>query len=173
MEPKLDRNRKLADYIYDDLGPEEIVEIEGEISKDPHLSESYRLNMQVKDYLQAKVQLEDMRSDPQLEDAEKLADMASKFDSHNEQSHSSNPARNHGKRIRNMVLAAAIAASVTLIISVWIIPGSSDQDRLFNRYYEPNKHTKFSNFTPIGLLDLDDMSNMALLDDKESGRKME
>ena len=137
MEQKLDRNRRLADYIYDDLNPEEIVEMEGEISKDPQLSESYRLNMQVKDYLQAKLQLEDMKRDPQLEDADKLADMAFKFDSHNEQSLASIPANHRRKRIRNMALATAIVASVILIISVVVIPGSNDQDRLFDRYYEP------------------------------------
>jgi len=139
MERKLDRNRRLADYIYDDLGPEEIVEIEEEISKDHQLSESYRLNMLVKDYLQAKVQLEDMRLDPQMEDAEKLADMAFKLESHNEHSRGSNPIGFKRKRIRNIAMVAALAASVTILISVGILPGRSDQDRLFYHYYEPDE----------------------------------
>jgi len=137
MEQKLDRNRKLADYIYDDLDPEKIVEMEGEISKDPLLSESYRLNMQVKDYLQAKLQLEEIRKDPQLEDAEKLADMAFEFDPHNEPDLASIPPNHRRKRIRNMAFATAIVASAILIISVGVISGSYDQDRLFNRYYGP------------------------------------
>lgn len=137
MERKLDRNRRLADYIYDDLDPEEIVEMEGEISKDPLLSESYRLNMQVKDYLQAKLQLEDMKGDPLLEDAEKLADMAFKFDSYNDQSLASIPANHRRKRIRNIAVATVLAASVSLVITVGIITGSNDQDRLFDQYFEP------------------------------------
>ena len=149
MEQKLDRNRRLADYIYNDLDPEEIVEMDGEISKDPLLSESYRLNMQVKDYLQAKLQLEDMKRDPQLEDAEKLADMAFNFDSHSEQILASIPPNHRRKRIRNMAFATAIVASAILIISVGVIPRSNDQNRLFTRYYEP---IEASDYRQRGLL---------------------
>lgn len=144
MKHNLDRNRRLADYIYNDLGPEEIVEIEREISIDPQLSESYRLNMQVKDYLQAKVQLEEMRSDPQLENAERLADLAFNVESPNEQHHELNPVARPGRRIRNMTFAAAIAATVTIIIAVGIIPSNIDQDRLFDRYYEPIEASDYS-----------------------------
>ena len=142
MEHKLDRNRRLADYIYDDLGPEGIVEIEKEISNDPQLSESYRLNMQVKDYLQAKIQLEEMRSDPQLENAEKLADMAFEFQT--EKSHESKPAGQPGRRLRNMVFVTAIAATVTIIIAVGILPSNINQDQLFDRYYEPIEASDYS-----------------------------
>ena len=76
MEHNYKRNRRLADYIYNDLSPEEQVEFEMELSNDPELSEYYELNTQVKEYLQTKIQLEEMRSDPMLEDAEKLADLA-------------------------------------------------------------------------------------------------
>jgi hypothetical protein len=76
MEEKIDRYRKLADYIYDDLSVEEAGVIEKEISTDPQWSDSYQRNRQVKDFLQAKIQLEDMRSDPLLEEAQKLAEMA-------------------------------------------------------------------------------------------------
>jgi len=137
MERKLDRNRRLADYIYNDLNPEEVVEIEKEISSDPQLSEFYLLNMQVKEYLHAKVQLEEMKSDPQLEDAEKLADIAFDFESHDEVDHKSIPTGPKRNRIRYLAYAVAVAASVTILISVGIIPSSLDQDRLFDRYYEP------------------------------------
>ena len=80
MEEKIDRHRRLADYIYDDLNAEEAGVIEKEISSDPQWSESYQLTRQVKDYLKAKILLEDMRSDPLLEDAEKLAEMAFDLD---------------------------------------------------------------------------------------------
>jgi hypothetical protein len=144
MERKLDRNRRLADYIYNDLNPEEVVEMEREISHDPLLSDSYQLNMQVKDYLQAKIQLEEMKSDPQLEDAEKLADMAFDIESHHESHHEPIPIRPKRNRIRNMAFAAAIAASATIIITVGIIPSNINQDRLFDRYYEPFEASDYS-----------------------------
>lgn len=139
MERKLDRNGRLADYIYNDLNSEEVVELEKEISNDPQLSESYQLNMQVKNYLQSKIQLEEMRSDPQLEDAEKLADMAFGIESHDElvQESVPKPIAPKRNRIRYMAYVTAVAASVTILIAVGIIPSSMDQDRLFDRYYEP------------------------------------
>ncbi len=144
MEHRLDRNRKLADYIYNDLDPEEIVEFEREISNDPQLSESYRLNMQVKDYLQAKVQLEEMRSDPQLESAERLANMAFEFEPHDKEGPISIPIDTKRNRFRNMSFVAAIAATVTIIIAVGIIPSDINQDRLFDRYYHPYEASDYT-----------------------------
>ena len=143
MKRYLDRNRRLADYIYKDMNPEEMLRIEKEILNDPELSESHQLNMQVRDYLQAKVQLEEMKSDPHLEDAEKLADMAFAVEDHKEDDHVKIPFGKK-KRIRNISFAAAIAATVAIIIAVGIIPFSNDQDRLFDRYYAPIEASDFS-----------------------------
>jgi tetratricopeptide (TPR) repeat protein len=146
MERITDRDRRLADYIYNDLGQEDIVAIENEISNDPELSESYQLNMQVKEYLQAKLQLEEMRSDPQLEDAEKLADMALDFESRNKEEDV--PASRGGKRnrirIRKLTIAAAVAATVAIVVSFGIVPFSISQDKLFDRYYEPFEASDYS-----------------------------
>jgi len=142
MERKLDRNRRLADYIYNDLNPEEVVEMERELSHDPLLSDSYQLNMQVKDYLQAKIQLEEMRNDPQLEDAEKLADMAFDTPSHQQVDHQPVP-RPKRNRIRNSAFVA-VAAGITILIAVGIIPSIMDQDRLFDRYYTPIEASDYS-----------------------------
>jgi tetratricopeptide (TPR) repeat protein len=137
MDYKTDRNRRLADYIYDDLGPDEIVEVEREISNDPLLSESYLLNMRVKKYLQAKVQLEEMRSDSQLENAEKLAEMA--FDVNTKQREDRlTISKDHKRnRIRNLSISLAVAATVSIIVAVGIVPSGMDGDRLFDRYYKP------------------------------------
>ena len=85
MKRETDRNRMLADYLYNDLDPEERDVLEREIQKNPELYESYQLNVEVKSYLQAKIQLEEMRSDPMLEDAEKLADLAFDVETHDEE----------------------------------------------------------------------------------------
>ncbi len=143
MRNKTDIHRRLADYIYDDLSPEEIVEMETEISRDPQLSQSYHLNMQVKDYLQAKIQLEEMKSDPLLEDAEKLADMAFELESMDEEEPVTIPIGRKKNRTRILAFTAAIAASVTIIIAVGL-PSSMDQDRLFDSYYTPIEASDYS-----------------------------
>ena len=143
MKRYLDRNRRLADYIYKDMDPEDMVMIERDLQNDPEFSEAYQLNMQVRDYLQTKIQLEEMKSDPQLEDAERLADMAFAVESHDEEDPMTIP-RGKTKRIRNITFALAIAATVTIIISLGIIPSNIDQDRLFDRYYEPIEASDFS-----------------------------
>ena len=143
MRNKTDIHGRLADYIYDDMSPEEIVEMDTEISLDPQLSEAYRLNMQVKDYLQAKIQLEEMRSDPFLEDAEKLADMAFELESMDEEEPVTIPIGRKKNRVRILAFTAAIAATVTIIIAVGILP-SMDQDRLFDAYYEAIEASDYS-----------------------------
>ncbi len=137
MENKQDRNRRLADYIYEDLGSEDVLEMEKDLSDDPDFSASYELNMQVKKYLQTKLQLEEMRSDPLLEEAEKLADMAFEVEIPEEASRPSVSLHTRQKRIRNLAITTAVAASVTLILALGILPARLDQDQLFDRYYAP------------------------------------
>jgi len=137
MERNRDINRMLADYIYNDLGQEDIMAIEREISNDPVLSESYQLNMQVKEYLKAKLQLEEMRSDPQLGEAERLAGMAFDTGSHFKEEEVPDSGGSRRKRIRRLTIAAAVAATVALVVSIGIIPLTTSQDKLFDRYYEP------------------------------------
>lgn len=149
MEHKLDKeNRRLADYLYKDLNPEEVVEFEWELSNDPELAESYKLNKQVADYLRAKIQLEELRSDPMLEDAEHLADLAFDLPSEGESLENSLenslegvpkpviPVDHRKNRIRNLTFAAAIAASVAILLTLGI-PSGLDQDVLYDRYYMP------------------------------------
>ena len=143
MEHKLDNNRRLADYLYNDLSPEELVEFEGEISADPELSEAYELNKQVKDYLQTKIQLEEMRSDPMLEDAENLANMAFDMVSDDKEQHQAIPIDRKRSRIRSLTFAAAIAASVAILITLGI-PSLMNQDQLYDRYYEPLEASDYS-----------------------------
>jgi hypothetical protein len=143
MENKTHRNRKLADYIYNDLDRESVAEIEREISSDPELSESYQLNLQVKEYLKAKLQLQEMQSDPMLEDAEKLADMAFDTEIPDQSKHASVPVSRNGRRIRQLTFAIALAASVALLLSL-LRPFNVDQNRLYDRYYAPLEASDYS-----------------------------
>lgn len=140
----MENSRRLADYIYNDLSPEEMVEFEREISMDPVLSERYELNKQVKDYLQAKIQLEEMRSDPMLEDAEKLANMTFDMVSGEEEQHrEAIPVDRKRNKIRRLTFAVAIAAGVAILLTLGI-PSFINQDQLFDRYYEPLAASDYS-----------------------------
>jgi len=137
MERKTDLHKSLADYLYDDLNSEEVGTIEQEISSDPEWSEAYLLNRQVKDYLQAKIQLEDMRSDPQLEEAGKLADMAFDQDAPEQKLPENLQTVSRRKRKRTLAVLSAVAAGLATILVVGISNTNVDQDRLFERYYAP------------------------------------
>ena len=151
MEHNYDKHRRLADYIYKDMNPEEIVEFERELSNDPQLSESYQLNKQVSDYLRTKIQLEEMRSDPMLEDAERLADLAFDMPYEGESPEKSdegilNPLiseEGRKNRVRILTFAAAIAAGLAILLTLGI-PSRLDQDLLYDRYYLPLEASDYS-----------------------------
>jgi len=138
-----DENRRLADYIYNDLSPEELVEFEMELSRNSELSEAYVLNKSVVDYLRAKIQLEEMRSDPQLEDAEKLADMAFENVSVDTEQQPAIPIGRKRNKIRSLTFAVAIAASVAILITLGV-PSFMDKDLLYDRYYAPLEASDYS-----------------------------
>jgi len=137
-------NKKLADYIYNDLSTEEVVEMERDLSKDSQLADSYRLNLEVKEYLQAKLQLEDMISDPQLEEAERLADLA--FSTESTETMTKEPRAKEPKKGRTLRLTmiTALAASIALILAFGILPNQLNEDRLFDRFYQPMAASDFT-----------------------------
>ena len=137
MKDNLNSRIRLANYIYDDLGPEEIVEIEQELVKDPELSESYRLNMQVKEYLKAKIQLEEMKSDPSLDEAEKLANLAFENESAGDEIIENDPQRVPGVSRKWFIYSSAIAAAIVMLIVIRVFVPFTSSDRLFQNYYEP------------------------------------
>jgi len=143
MRPTIDINKRLADYIYDDLSPEEQFVMEREMEKDPDFLNAYQLNSQVKDYLKAKIQLEEMKSDPLLEDAEQLADLAFDLEYTDKKVQATIPGGKR-KKIRRFTYTAAIAASLALLISFGILPSRMNQDRLFEQYYTPMEASDYS-----------------------------
>ena len=129
MEHSYDKNRRLADYMYNDLSPEARVEFEMELSDDPRLSAYYELNTQVKEYLQAKIQLEEMKSDPMLEDAEKLADLAFQTESGMHEDRETISISRKSNRVRNWSIITAMAAGLAILITIGIqLQTSPDSD---------------------------------------------
>lgn len=144
MKENSNSSVRLASYIYDDLRPEEIVEFERELCEDPELSESYRMNVKVKDYLKAKIQLEEMKSDPMLEEAERLAGLAFESDPGEEEI----PAARHndvsGLIRPGFIYSTAIAASIAILIALKFFMPFTSTDRLFQVYYEPLDASDYS-----------------------------
>lgn len=137
MTRNSDKRIRLADYIFDDMDPGERERIEKEIREDPEISESHDLNVKVKDYLKAKIRLEEMRSDPGLDEAEKLADQA---DDNQEVIREPEGNKSTGRswvRGRRLIFTAAIAASVAALVLVGIYRPFTTSERLFRDYYEP------------------------------------
>jgi len=134
---------KLANYLYNDMDPEEIVEFEEEMSENPELSESFRMNTKVKEYLEAKVQLEEMRADPSFKEAERLADLA--FSDQTAEPEIQKRDHRISKTIRHrFIYLSAIAATITLVVLIRIFVPFANTDRLFQAYYSPMDASDFN-----------------------------
>lgn len=150
-----ERSAQLAGYLYGDLEPNEMEQIEREISRDPELAGSYRINVKVRDYLKAKVQLEEMRGDPGLEKAMRWAGQsAGSEDANRDRGRSlmgSGPRlsgiRGAGARIRDwrrpLYVAAALAAALALVLCLraWM---PQDPGKLYYSYYQPFEASDFT-----------------------------
>ncbi|MFO7934908.1 MAG: hypothetical protein R6U78_12600 [Bacteroidales bacterium] len=136
MKKNNKKHQRLADHIYHDLDPGKREALEREMSGDPDLAGSYHLGKKVKNYLKARIELEQMRSDPSLEEAERLAKIALSDD--------------HGKTIscpagggihrlgpRKYLFVAVAAASAVILVVIGLTSSFTDPDRLFQAYYEP------------------------------------
>jgi hypothetical protein len=105
--------------------------------------------VEVKEYLQAKLQLEEMLADPQLEDAEQLAELA--FSKESTETKIEQPVINKTRsivprknRTLRLTMVTALAASIALILAFGILPGSVNSDALFDRFYEPMAASDFN-----------------------------
>jgi len=135
MKDDVGNKQLLADYLYGDLEPGDEMEFERMISDHPELSESYHFHVKVRDYLKAKIQLEEMRSDPLLGEAEKLAEHA--FD---DDAEASVP----GMLRKRLKYIPAVAASIALLLVVRFFIPATNPDALFSAYYTPLSATNFN-----------------------------
>jgi len=138
MKNNANRHKRLADYIYRDLDPEEMSALEKEMSENPDLAESYRLNSKVKQYLKAKIELEEMRSDPSLQEAERLAGLA--YGKGPRTRSTSVPPGGGLERLgpgRKYLYAAVAAAAAVILVMIGLSPSFADPDMLFQTYYKP------------------------------------
>ncbi len=149
-----DPNRALADYLYGDLDPDASRTVEKAIDEDPELSQAYRWGERVTGYLKDKVQLEEMRNDPDLAEAERLAGMLVDASPEVDLKVIPEPAsgamegdkRDNSKRKLStkwnfrrkwMVSATAIAATAALVITLGIMGPGRNPEKIYQRYYTP------------------------------------
>ncbi len=131
-----DIDKRLINYLYDDMDTQELVGFEKEMMESPDISESYRMNLRVKEYLKAKVQLEEMKSDPLLEEAERLAGLAFIEEPPPEENIREEDTTTWIEK-KKFPYFTAIAAAISLLVVVRFFVPFSDPDRLFLSYYEP------------------------------------
>lgn len=152
-------SRKIANYIFEDMEPEERVQFEAELESNEELAKEYRRQINAAKYLKTKAQVEEVVNDPDFAEAERqveqffrekdaandagaadttkasdAADAAGAADSSNERPATRPSANRSLKRILYPLLAAA--AIFTGIILVLQAPGDPNE-RIFNRYYQP------------------------------------
>jgi tetratricopeptide (TPR) repeat protein len=145
MNPKTDIHIKLVDYLYSDLEPHEIEEMEKKIKEDPETAETYLLFSQVNKYMKAKIQLEEMKSDPELEEGKRVAEYA--FEETTE-------TRAYQKRRWiKFIPAAAAMILLLLVIRIWI--PLSDSDSLFKKYYQPLSAADYVQRNEAGIFNTD------------------
>jgi hypothetical protein len=138
-------HKRLADYLYYDLSPEEKEALEREISENPDLAEAYHQGRKVRKYLKAKIELEEMRSDPSLAEAERLAGLA--YGNDPGRRNSSVPTGGGLERLtpgRKYLFTALAAAVAVILVIIGLSPSRVDADRLFSTYYEPLDATDYT-----------------------------
>jgi hypothetical protein len=138
------RNKlRMADYLYNDLEPDDSLEFERMISENPELAESYHFNVKVRDYLKAKIQLEEMRSDPLLGEAERQAELAFESDSVTNVSGNLRSGSNTGFR-KKLRYIPAVAAVIVILLVIRLFVPVTNPDTLFKAYYEPLSATDYN-----------------------------
>ncbi len=135
MKDLTEKHIKLADYIYGDLSVGEMEDLEKDMAGEPGMAELHQMNKKVTDYLKAKISLEEFRSDPFLDEAERLAELACEpVPSIDDKDSGKSPVRRN-RPWRAIWMTAAAAAVVVLALVFASIPGSNP-DRLYKAYYE-------------------------------------
>ncbi len=135
---------KMANYLYDDMAEEEIVEFERELCADAELSESYRVNKLVKEYLTSKVQLEELKSDPSLAEAERLADLAFGNTHIPDNQTVTDPGKKRRQGRKIYIYSTAIAAAIAILVVFRFVAPFANTDRMFQDYYVPLDASDYS-----------------------------
>jgi hypothetical protein len=136
MNVKNKYSKIIANYLYYDMSQKERTQFEKDLLVNKELATEYKLQSSAIKYLKAKITLEEMKSDPNLAEAERLAEEML--------SEEGNVAHIDSKKIRVLfndkrILIRRLAAAVILIgiVSSAILVFSSSNQSLYKSYYAP------------------------------------
>lgn len=145
-------SRRIANYIYNDMDALERVEFEKELLNDADLAQEFKIQSSAISYLKAKTVLEELRSSPDLEEADRIVneylDSRGDLKKSDQVVNDPGPQKSSKHRLTKVrkvlypVLAAAAIISGVLIIHS--LSGPDLNERLFNKYYEPLDDVNFT-----------------------------
>lgn len=131
-------SRRIANYLYKDMTLAERQAFEDDLLVDQEFADEYEFQSEAVEYLKSKTSLEELRSSPDLAEAERIADEIFGYTSGNMSDNpvsQSSPKKGMKRLTRYSLLAAAAAAAVLLLISdLFLI---NQNDRMFRSYYKP------------------------------------
>lgn len=133
---------RIADYIYNDMGPKDRELFEIELLANQELREEYERQAGIIDYLISRSSLEEMISDPNLAEARRIAD--SYMDSSEmltEEIEKGRPRFNVRRKVLYPVIG--IAAALCAILLFRVSSSSNQNERIFSRYYNPLEASSF------------------------------
>lgn len=144
MESTNKYSERIANYLYNDLSMEERAQFEKELLVNDELANEYYLQSEAIRYIETRVVLDEMRSDPNLEEAEKLVE--AHFAAEKANSFSNNKEDKPGiSRMRSIYLAGAVAAAILALIAIGKLFLVDAHDSLYNNYYSPFDETSIIN----------------------------
>lgn len=133
-------SRTIADYMYDDMNEFEKTEFESSLLENEDLKDEFSLHLKAVRYLKAKILLEDMKSDPNLKEAEKLVEK-----SFEEEKYELKTSRKGAKSIlsikSNSFKLAIAAVAVIGLISLLTLQQRDPFNKLYKDYYSPFDET--------------------------------
>ena len=130
MDSKNKYSERIAAYLFDDMTQEERVQFDNDLLIDEDLADEFEIQSNAISYIESRVILEDMKSDPYLSDAELLVDKY--FESNKVKTKIITFNQN-----RRIYWVGAVAAVLVGLISAVSILIQDPIVSLFTRYYSP------------------------------------
>lgn len=143
MIKKNKHSKIIANYLYNDMSREEEAQFEKDLLVDEELASEYELQSAATKYLKARITLEEMMSDPDLAEAEKLAEeMFNEEDDAITTESRTLKIRPNKRKVVTRILAAAVV--IIGIVSTTLIISNGTNQSLYKSFYDPFDETYLS-----------------------------
>jgi hypothetical protein len=144
MEPKY--TYRIDQYIYDELSFSDRKQFEKELSQNPGLAEEFKIQTTAKEYLRAKIELEEIKSDPSIHEAEEMAEIIVKRYSENPKSVKTVKTpfpKAQTRKIFQYISLAAVTILAVFLIRVLFTPKDLTE-RMYEAYYHPLESSNYT-----------------------------